>query len=249
MSPLIPPTLPLAGDTPVTPTLPLFFRPVKLVPAWGPLQWKLPASVLTPTSSLFQPLLKCPSSGRQGYIICRAQCTVKMWGRAPVQKAGWKSLPFRGLSWLVVLCFACQLMPCSFGHKDTRGLSTGLQKYPHLCRPHSCCSSSWAPTESEGVSSCLEPGRAGSQGPKGGGRRNDPEGTEAPSPGHMLRCPVRLHLQIMNSKIMLFKFLRCQLQRMKPQAQWLNVVVCAIALINILMKLPCRGTFLTRVSQ
>ena len=125
-------------------------------------------------------------------------------------------------------------MPCSFGHKDTRGLSTGLQKYPHLCRPHSCCSSSWAPTESEGVSSCLEPGRAGSQGPKGGGRRNDPEGTEAPSPGHMLRCPVRLHLQIMNSKIMLFKFLRCQLQRMKPQAQWLNVVVCAIALINIL---------------
>lgn len=133
-------------------------------------------------------------------------------------------------------------MPCSFGHKDTHGLSAGLLKY--LCPPHSCCTSTWAPTESEGVSSCLEPGRAGSQGPKGGGRRNDPEGTEAPGPGHMLCCPMKLYLQITNSKIMLLKFLRCQLQRMEPQAQWLNVVVCAIALINILTKLALQRDFL-----
>lgn len=165
-------------------------------------------------------------------------------GQSPCSKSRMK---ISSLPWFFLTCRAVFCLPIDAMLLWAQGYS--WVKYPHLCRPHSCCSSSWAPTESEGVSSCLEPGRAGSQGPKGGGRRNDPEGTEAPSPGHMLRCPVRLHLQIMNSKIMLFKFLRCQLQRMKPQAQWLNVVVCAVALINILMKLPCRGTFLTRVSQ
>lgn len=63
-------------------------------------------------------------------------------------------------------------------------------------------------------------------------------------------CPcVRLHLQITNSKIMLFKFLRCQLQRTESWAEWLNVVVCVIALINTLMKLALQRDFLTRVFQ
>lgn len=43
---------------------------------------------------------------------------------------------------------------------------------------------------------------------------------------------------------MLFKFLRCQLQRTNPQAECLNVVVCAIALINTLMKLALQRDFL-----
>ena len=43
---------------------------------------------------------------------------------------------------------------------------------------------------------------------------------------------------------MLLKFLRCQLQRIKPQAQKLSMVACAMALINILMKLALQRDFL-----
>lgn len=43
---------------------------------------------------------------------------------------------------------------------------------------------------------------------------------------------------------MLLKNLRRQLQRIKPQAQKLSVVVCAMALVNILTKLALQRDFL-----
>ena len=152
-------------------------------------------------------------------------------------------------------CFACQLMPCSFGHKDTRGLSTGLHKYPTYAALTLAVLAAGLPLSQRVSPAAWSLGEQAAKDPRevAGGMtlkelKLQAQGT-CSVVSMSLTSPVRLHLQIMNSKIMLFKFLRCQLQRMKPQAQWLNVVVCAVALINILMKLLCRGTFLTRVSQ